>query len=602
MDTDAPEPDSQARFELRGELGRGGMAIVHLARDRTTGQDVALKLLHEHLSSQPSAVRRLDRELQASQRVDHPSVLRVQERVRVAGRLGLVLPLCTGGTLAESVETGGPWSAERLSALLQTLGGALQAAHRVGVLHRDLTPANVLLSGDGHVLLGDFGLARLHDGQTASTTALGTPGYAAPEAWGGSVRDPRSDAFSLGAVLYFAGTGRPPFGQDAPSEVLQRQLEGRPVRPLDEARPDLPPALVRTIHRLLAPSLEDRPGVQEALVGAEPVAERVPGAHTSGALQATQVGSAVSIALLVAIGWFQDLGAFLISTIVDGHALPRADVHSMTQGISALVLVPLALLPVLVGTILGNRDPSRRMAPWAVVGLLVVLNLTYALVVGVVLPQLGMDGTADIFGTMLFHQGAFLSFVALALVMSRPWLALRAPPEPPVSVSGTARADPLPARAAAAVDMLGAALKTAPDAVRVDLQDAVAALATEVETLKSRRQRLVQAGDSLGAVHGELARIEARLTRARTLGASSVDELESAHAAASAAVVQQEALDADWTATTARLLDICAACVDSSRQLAEDGDPQPVTQALATVRAGAAAAQAARLELGLRTT
>ena len=366
------------RFTVLGELGRGGMATVVLARDARSGEEVALKLLHAHLSDQPSARRRVAREVAASQQVRHPAVLAVQEVVAVDGRLGLVLPVCRGGSLQDLVAREGPLSEPRLRALLQALGGALAAAHGAGVLHRDVTPGNVLIR-DGAFVLADFGVARVAVGHTASTTALGTPGYAPPEAWDGTGWDPRADAYGLGGVLYFAATGAAPFGGQAGLSAIQQQLDGAHV-PLGRRRPELDRALCATVDALLHPEPARRLGVPAALGGGPP-----PPAPPAGRppLQWAQVGTPTTRLLLVALGWFQDLGGFLLTTAIDGHAIPKPDIFEMTQGVSALALLPLCLLPAIGGALRGRRDRVKRHAPWIGIAALAVLDLTYAMAAGV---------------------------------------------------------------------------------------------------------------------------------------------------------------------------------------------------------------------------
>lgn len=259
-------------------LGRGGMATVWLALDRSTGQRVALKLLHPHLAADPGARRRLDRELQAARLLDHPGVLLARERVEGDGQLGLVLPLHTGRTLAEVVAMDGPLPAEQVRRLGLRLAEALGAAHRAGVLHRDLTPRNVLIDERGSPVLTDFGLARLQESRTArSTTLLGTAGYVAPEVLAGQRADPRSDLYGLGAVLFLAATGREAFAGAHPQAALQAQLQGR-VAPIAQTVPGFPPWLDQAIRCLLDPDPDQRPQGAAAVVAAleEGVAPRPP--------------------------------------------------------------------------------------------------------------------------------------------------------------------------------------------------------------------------------------------------------------------------------------------------------------------------------------
>lgn len=247
------------RFELLGELGAGGVAVVYLAYDRLRDDIIALKLLHAHLSGDRITRTRLRREVQAAGRIRHPNALVAHELHELDGQLALSMPLHTGSTLGDTVTTRGPLTAAALQTLAEQLGGALQASHRAGVLHRDVTPNNVLVNEQGTACLSDFGLARFDGQRTATaTTAMGTWGYAPPELFEGKRVDPRADLYSLGAVLYFAATGRSPFDAANPAAILQRQLAGN-FQPLAKARPELPRPLCALIDALLATAPDDRP-------------------------------------------------------------------------------------------------------------------------------------------------------------------------------------------------------------------------------------------------------------------------------------------------------------------------------------------------------
>ncbi|NCG19736.1 MAG: protein kinase, partial [Rhodobacterales bacterium] len=245
------------RFEIIGPLGRGGTATVWLVQDRIRGEQVALKVLHEHLTHDPSMRRRLRQEVQATARLDSKGALVCHDLHEVDGLLAVSMPYHAGRTLTEAVAADGPLDATALRALGVSIGGALSQAHQRGVLHRDVTPNNLMLD-QGVAVLTDFGLATTHDGGTrTATSVMGTPGYAAPEVWHGTRRDPRSDLYGLGASLYYAATGEAPFAGQSPGQTLTAQLVGGPPS-LADVRSDLPDDLVQTISALLEPQPDRR--------------------------------------------------------------------------------------------------------------------------------------------------------------------------------------------------------------------------------------------------------------------------------------------------------------------------------------------------------
>lgn len=255
------------RFELISILGDGGMATVHLAHDTVRDERVALKVLHPHLARDPNMRARLRRELRAAGRIRHDAALVPHELHEHDGGLALSMPYHPGRTLAERVGEDGPLPIDEVCRLGTRLAEVLAAAHSRGVVHRDLTPQNVMLNDQGEPILTDFGMARLldEDHTRLSTGAVGTSGYVAPEVFEGRQRDPRADLYSLGATLHFALTGEKAFAAAHPAGVLRKQLDGDRT-PVRDTRPDTPEWLDGLISALLAPKTADRPaGAQEVV-------------------------------------------------------------------------------------------------------------------------------------------------------------------------------------------------------------------------------------------------------------------------------------------------------------------------------------------------
>ncbi|MCW8141274.1 MAG: serine/threonine protein kinase, partial [Planctomycetota bacterium] len=254
-------------YTVIGELARGGMGVVHEALHEPTGARHALKTLLP--GAEPDEVARFRREAELLGRIDHPNVVRVHA-ADLAGRPPwLALELLTGGSLQDRLAHG-PLAPEEALALGATLARALAHAHARGVLHRDLKPSNVVFDERGEPRLVDFGLGLAAAGGqrlTRTGSILGTPAFMAPEqAEGLKAEDERTDVYGLGALLYAALAGRPPFegGQLA---VLQAVLGGA-VTPLVRLRPGLSPALVAVVERAMARQPEDRFATAEALPAA----------------------------------------------------------------------------------------------------------------------------------------------------------------------------------------------------------------------------------------------------------------------------------------------------------------------------------------------
>jgi serine/threonine protein kinase len=237
------------------------MAKVHRARDLRLQRPVALKLLRADLASDPVVRARFAGEARSAARLRHPHVVSIFDIGEESGVPFIVMELLPGETLADRIRTG-PLAESTVLPLASQVLGALAAAHSAGILHRDLTPANILFDDRGEAKVADFGIAKSMEGGVAATPTSnrdlhGAASYIAPERAEGQPASPASDLWSLGAVLYEALTGAQPFPGDNPLDTPPATRESLKT-PLSGLRPDLSPQLVAVVERALAPNPADR--------------------------------------------------------------------------------------------------------------------------------------------------------------------------------------------------------------------------------------------------------------------------------------------------------------------------------------------------------
>lgn len=246
------ETSQHERYALLDQLGKGGMGVVWRARDTVLERDVAVKDIHlpAPVDGDAESVRaRALREARAAARPAHPAVTRVFDVESSPERVRIVMELVEADTLTQRVRRDGPLSPREAARLGLDLLDALSAAHRVGVVHRDVKPANVMVDAHGRGKLTDFGVATLRNQPqlTATGQVIGSPAYMAPEQARDGTASPASDLWSLGATLYFAVEGRPPFDEGEPMKTVVAVLEETPAHP-DNAGP-LKPALTALLTK-----------------------------------------------------------------------------------------------------------------------------------------------------------------------------------------------------------------------------------------------------------------------------------------------------------------------------------------------------------------
>jgi serine/threonine-protein kinase len=276
---DWPEiPDGTYRIERL--LDRGGMGAVYAARDLTRDRPVAIKVIRPELVPDSVARERFPREAQTLARLKHPSIVTVfASGVQADGGPYLVMELVRGVNLRRALGAEGRLDPGRASRVIGAVCGAMESAHRDGVLHGDLKPENIMLpddeEGEVEAKVLDFGVARLigrdtrmrfmGDGGASGTAAVseplvGTPAYMAPELLRGESPDERTDVFSIGVIAYEMLTGDLPFGGGSVAEVALAQARGLPP-----AIETLPAALSRAVHAALALDADRRPPTPQAL-------------------------------------------------------------------------------------------------------------------------------------------------------------------------------------------------------------------------------------------------------------------------------------------------------------------------------------------------
>jgi hypothetical protein len=249
---------SKNRYEVIGNLGCGATSRVDKARDTVLGRNVALKTL-VHSFGAPTEQKQFLREAQIVSQLSHPAIVNLYDVGIEDGNVAyLVMEYVPGKTLQQVLaESTGPMPIQRACAWISDLAGALHRAHRSGVIHGDIKPANILVTEDGKVKLSDFGIARFATQVSGSGRMMGTPAYLSPEQILGEPQNTRSDLFSLGIVLYQMVTGFAPFDGSSVSAVCAQILQAEPVPP-SQRNPAVSPELDRIILRCLAKTSADR--------------------------------------------------------------------------------------------------------------------------------------------------------------------------------------------------------------------------------------------------------------------------------------------------------------------------------------------------------
>ncbi len=252
------------RYDVGEILGFGGMSEVHLARDQRLHRDVAIKVLRADLARDPSFYLRFRREAQNAAALNHPAIVAVYDTGEAETPSGplpyIVMEYVDGVTLRDIVHTEGPMPSTRAIEVIADACQALNFSHQHGIIHRDVKPANIMISKAGAVKVMDFGIARaLADANSVTQTAavIGTAQYLSPEQARGEKVDARSDVYSLGCVLFEVLTGEPPFVGDSPVAVAYQHVREDPAAP-SQRHEDISPELDAVVLKALAKNPDNR--------------------------------------------------------------------------------------------------------------------------------------------------------------------------------------------------------------------------------------------------------------------------------------------------------------------------------------------------------
>ncbi len=262
-------PQKIGRYEIKHELGRGGMATVYLAHDPRFKRDVALKVLPRQFTHDPMFRARFEREAQTIATLEHHAIVPVYDFGEEDEQPFLVMRYMTGGTLNERIFRGAI-PLEEIIKIIGRIGSALDFAHSKGIIHRDLKPENILFDQHQNAFLSDFGIVKLAQATTTFTGKgiLGTPAYMSPEQARGTVElDGRSDIYTLGVILFEMLSGWQPYRAETPIGLALMHIS-EPIPPIREINPELASGYEQLINRAMAKNREDRFATAGALTAA----------------------------------------------------------------------------------------------------------------------------------------------------------------------------------------------------------------------------------------------------------------------------------------------------------------------------------------------
>ncbi len=509
------------KYEVLRKVGEGGMSTVYLGRHVALDRDVAIKVLHPHLSASSRNRKRFAREARAIEQLHHPNIVEIYDYSGDGpGESWIVTEFVEGETLGAVLERVGSMPSELVTALGVALSDALAYAHEQGILHRDLKPENVMVRRDGRIKLMDFGIARfLDESQVTMTGALvGSPAFMSPEQAQEEPLDARSDLFSLGTLLYLAVSGRLPFVGSNPSVVLRHIVENR--RPaLDEVAPDVSPALCDIIERLLAPLAADRPS------DARQTAELLRSAHREVGFDPDQERWALTRFLREPEPFREELTAWLVPRLLAAARvrIDHADALTGLRIVNRLLSLhegdadALALLDALHGAQPSDPRRSRRLA-WAAAAVLAAVFLAVVAAgrwgVEAAVPE--SAGKAPSAGPVKVASRDLIELPAAdpapapaAEDLPPVTRAPRAVPRPPTPLDATVRAVRMPAVLPAAPAAALAAAVPAPACVGFRTPDAPAEVYLEGVRIRSTREpgcAKVPSGHQVFTISGPMVR------------------------------------------------------------------------------------------------
>jgi predicted Zn-dependent peptidase len=297
------------RYEMLGELGRGGMGIVYKAKDGETGEVLAIKVLKPEISANPQVLERFKNELLLAHKITHRNVARLYEFHRVGESVYVSMEYVEGESLRALLQRERKLEVERGIELARQIAGGLAEAHRQTIVHRDLKPENIMIAPDGSVKIMDFGISRsFAEDATVTGSVVGTPAYMAPEQAEGRALDQRTDIYAFGLILYEMFTGEAAFKGDTAVTVALKQVRERPTLPTALA-PSLPKyiesAIMKCVEKDPAARFQSVDEVIQALDGtvAAPASRRTE-APERRKLPLAVIGAAAAVLVLVAVGWW----------------------------------------------------------------------------------------------------------------------------------------------------------------------------------------------------------------------------------------------------------------------------------------------------------
>lgn len=236
----------QNRYEIIERIGSGGMADVYKAKDKRLNRFVAIKVLKHEFSSDDDFVRKFRAEAQSAAGLSHPNIVGVYDVGDENGIYFIIMELIEGITLKNYIEMKGKLSIREALNISVQIASGLSAAHEKRIIHRDIKPQNIIISRDGKVKISDFGIAKMADSKTVTTTAAGTVHYISPEQARGGYSDERSDIYSLGITMYEMVTGRVPFDGETNVAIALLHIQGE-MTPPSEINPEVPKSLEKII-------------------------------------------------------------------------------------------------------------------------------------------------------------------------------------------------------------------------------------------------------------------------------------------------------------------------------------------------------------------